>query len=204
MRGLPAHCFITRRACWIWRRPLHEESFDRRTTLFPPLCLRRVKEINAMLAIISPATSGQAALTDTVLGPALDAAECPEFASEISATGRGALIFHAIASSGTVAAREFASWLCLEKKCAKVGAWCFQGVAMKSGNCGAHTENFLTPIVLFAPSSQGGSRLFIHLPLICIHRLFFGICRAIVETRSYCAKVSTVVRFPSSSFCVCR
>lgn len=73
-----------------------------------------------MLAVIAPATSGQGVLMDSALGPALDAAGTPEFAPEISAEGRGAIIYHSLTQDGAVLARDFAMWLCLEKKCSRV------------------------------------------------------------------------------------
>lgn len=73
-----------------------------------------------MLATIAPATGGQASLPSELCGPALDAAQCPEFAPEITAEGRGAMVYHALANERTVLARDFAAWLCLERSCSRV------------------------------------------------------------------------------------
>lgn len=73
-----------------------------------------------MLAVIASATSGQGLIKDSGLEPALAAAGIPELASEISVKGRGAIIYHSIALEGTVLARDFAMWLCLERKCSRV------------------------------------------------------------------------------------
>lgn len=73
-----------------------------------------------MLATIAPATGGQALLPNELCGPALDAAQCAQFAPEITAEGRGSTVYHALANVGTVPARDFAAWLCLEKKCSRV------------------------------------------------------------------------------------
>lgn len=72
-----------------------------------------------MLATIAPATGGQAFLTQALCSLALDAAQCP-FASEIAAEGRGSMVYHALANEGTVPARDFAVWVCLEQSCSRV------------------------------------------------------------------------------------
>lgn len=81
---------------------------------------RYVQEVDEMLAVIASTTSGQGVITNSGLGPALDAAGIPEFASEISVKGRGAIIYHSLALEGTVLARDFAVCLCLERKCSRV------------------------------------------------------------------------------------
>lgn len=73
-----------------------------------------------MLATIAPATAGAASLARALCGPAMDAAQCPEFASEITAEGRGSTVYHALANEGKVPARDFAAWLCLERRCSRV------------------------------------------------------------------------------------
>ena len=73
-----------------------------------------------MLATIAPATGGQAYLSSELCGPALDAAQRPEFAPEISAEGRGSIVYHALANAGVVLARDFAAWICLEQRCSRV------------------------------------------------------------------------------------
>ena len=73
-----------------------------------------------MLATIAPATGGQASLPPELCGPALDAAQCPEFAPEITAEGRGSMVFHALANERVVLARDFAAWICLEQSCSRV------------------------------------------------------------------------------------
>lgn len=73
-----------------------------------------------MMAAIAPAANGQATLTDAVMGPALDAAGAPELAAEINAEGRGANIHYSLLHHHTVVARDFAAWVCLEKKSSRV------------------------------------------------------------------------------------
>lgn len=73
-----------------------------------------------MLATIAPATGGEASLPSALCGPALDAAQCQGFAAEITAQGRGATVYHALANEGTVLARDLAAWLCLERSCSRV------------------------------------------------------------------------------------
>lgn len=74
-----------------------------------------------MMATIGKATDGQGNLGDSqALTAALAAAEAPELAGEITATGRGTNIFHALATQRYVTARDYASWICLEKKCSRV------------------------------------------------------------------------------------
>lgn len=74
-----------------------------------------------MLATMTQATNGQGNLAEaTVLEAALTAAAAPELAAEITAEGRGASIHHAMEMRGYVDARDFASWIVLEKKCSKV------------------------------------------------------------------------------------
>lgn len=92
-----------------------------------------------MLATIAPATGGESCLPSTLCGPALDAAQCPEFAPEVSSEGRGAMVYHALANEGTVPARDFAAWVCLEKKCSKVRHWKEARVATAA----AHADTML-------------------------------------------------------------
>lgn len=68
------------------------------------------------------ATNGQGALVNDgeALKAALRGAEASELESEISATGRGATIHHAMANHGGVPMRELAAWICVEKKCSRV------------------------------------------------------------------------------------
>lgn len=73
-----------------------------------------------MLATIAPATGGVTSLPSALCGPALDAAQCPELAPEITAEGRGSAVYHALAHEGTVLARDFAAWMCLERSCSRV------------------------------------------------------------------------------------
>ena len=51
---------------------------------------------------------------------ALEAAEASELASEITEQGRGANIYHAFATQNMIPVRDFASWICVEKKCSRV------------------------------------------------------------------------------------
>lgn len=76
-----------------------------------------------MLQTIASATNGQGTIGNQqpeVLRAALAAAQSPELEAEISEHGRGSAIFHAISSQGFVAAKDFATWICLEKKCSRV------------------------------------------------------------------------------------
>lgn len=73
-----------------------------------------------MLHTIAEATNGQGDLPDSALGPAVDAADASYLAAEISPEGRGSHVYHTVANHGTIPARDFASWLCLEKKCTRV------------------------------------------------------------------------------------
>lgn len=72
------------------------------------------------MSSIAPATNGEANLPVTSLGPALDAVHMPELAPQIVANGFGAGIYNALLHHGTVSAREFSTWLCLERKCSRV------------------------------------------------------------------------------------
>ena len=51
---------------------------------------------------------------------ALDAAQASELASEIVEHGRGASIYHALATQNMIPIKDFASWVCVEKKCSRV------------------------------------------------------------------------------------
>ncbi|CAM9259808.1 unnamed protein product [Ectocarpus sp. 4 AP-2014] len=96
--------------------------------------LEKPHDIDAMLATIATATGGQASLPSELCGPALDAAQCPEFAPEITAEGRGAMVYHALANERTVLARDFAAWLCLEQSCSRVIAFAersFKGARLR-------------------------------------------------------------------------
>ncbi|CAN0348380.1 unnamed protein product [Pylaiella littoralis] len=91
------------------------------------------KDIDTMLATIAPATGGQAFLTHALCSLALDAAQCP-FASEIAAEGRGSMVYHALANEGTVPARDFAVWVCLEQSCSRIIAFVessFKGASVR-------------------------------------------------------------------------
>lgn len=73
-----------------------------------------------MMVMIAGATNAQAVLGPPVMGPALDAAGAAELADEITEHGRGANIYHALQHHKVAAARDFAAWVCLEKKCSRV------------------------------------------------------------------------------------
>lgn len=74
-----------------------------------------------MVATIAQGTNGEAKFGDSrALTDALVAAGVPELAPEISATGRGVNIFHALSTQRYVIVRDYASWICLEKKCSRV------------------------------------------------------------------------------------
>ena len=77
-----------------------------------------------MMVTLAGATRGNGTIGNDrqMLSAALAAAEASELESEVTATGRGASIHHAIASSGGVPTRDFATWICLEKKCSRVKA----------------------------------------------------------------------------------
>ncbi|CAM9274541.1 unnamed protein product, partial [Hapterophycus canaliculatus] len=96
----------------------------------------RNEETDAMVTTLALPTNGQTNLrNDTqMLKAAFDAAQAPELEAEISSTGRGAGIYHAIANHGHVAVRELATWICVERKCSKVIAFMqenFAGVVMR-------------------------------------------------------------------------
>ena len=75
-----------------------------------------------MMVTIAGATRGSETIGNEMpmLQAALAAAGAPELAAEVTATGRGAGIYHAIASSGGAPTRDFATWICLEQKCSRV------------------------------------------------------------------------------------
>lgn len=75
-----------------------------------------------MMAAIAIPTNGQGTLGDDsdVLRAVLTAAQAPELETEVSPTGRGASIYHAIANQGGVPVRDLTAWICMEKKCSKV------------------------------------------------------------------------------------
>lgn len=66
------------------------------------------------------AANGQGTLVSDDLRAALQAAHASELESEISPTGRGAAIHHAMANHGGVPVRDLAAWICVEKKCSTV------------------------------------------------------------------------------------
>ncbi|CAM9724740.1 unnamed protein product [Sphacelaria rigidula] len=74
----------------------------------------------AMMSSIAPATNGESDLPVTSLGPALDAVHMPELAPQIAVNGFGAGIYNTLLHHGTVSAREFSTWLCLEQKCSRM------------------------------------------------------------------------------------
>ncbi|CAN0297351.1 unnamed protein product [Ectocarpus sp. 4 AP-2014] len=80
------------------------------------------EETDAMMVALAASTNGLGTLGDdsAVLRAALGAAQVPELESEISPTGRGVSIYHAIENHGGVPARELATWICMEKKCSKI------------------------------------------------------------------------------------
>lgn len=74
-----------------------------------------------MMSTISEAINGQENITNgNILIAAVAAAGAPDLTAEITAEGRGAGIRHLFEAQGYIAAREFASWVCVEKKCSKV------------------------------------------------------------------------------------
>ena len=75
-----------------------------------------------MTKVLADATgdSSQIANDLSTLRSALLAAEAPELESEITESGRGATIYHAFATQGMIPTREFAAWICVEKKCSRV------------------------------------------------------------------------------------
>ncbi len=75
-----------------------------------------------MMATLAGPTNGQGTLPNdgNVLRAVLNAAQAPELESEITRTGRGANIYHAIANQGGVPVRDLAAWICVEKKCSRV------------------------------------------------------------------------------------
>ncbi|CAM9606703.1 unnamed protein product [Ectocarpus sp. 13 AM-2016] len=89
-----------------------------------------------MMAELAPATNGQGSLGNDggALRAALAAALAPELEAEVSPTGRGASVYHAIAYQGGVPVRDLAAWICVEKKCSKVIAFMqqqFAGAVMR-------------------------------------------------------------------------
>ncbi|CAB1115344.1 ABC [Ectocarpus sp. CCAP 1310/34] len=94
------------------------------------------EETDAMMTELASATNGQGTLGNDggVLRAALAAAQAPELEAEVSPTGRGASIYHAIANQGGVPVRDLAAWICVEKKCSKVIAFMqqqFAGAVMR-------------------------------------------------------------------------
>ncbi|CAM9216529.1 unnamed protein product, partial [Ectocarpus fasciculatus] len=94
------------------------------------------EETDAMMAELAPATNGQGTLGNDggMLRAALAAAQAPELEAEVTPTGRGASIYHAIANQGGVPVRDLAAWICVEKKCSKVIAFMqqqFAGAVMR-------------------------------------------------------------------------
>ncbi|CAM9216451.1 unnamed protein product [Ectocarpus fasciculatus] len=89
------------------------------------------EETDAMMATLAPATNGQGTLGNDggVLRAALAAAGAPDLEAEVSPTGRGASIYHAIANQGGVPVRDLAAWICVEKKCSRVIAFMQQHFA---------------------------------------------------------------------------
>lgn len=92
-----------------------------------------------MLAILGVATNsfvlveaanGQGTLVNDgeALRAALRAAQASELESEISPTGRGASIHHAMANHGGVPMRDLAAWICVENKCSTVRSVSFSHV----------------------------------------------------------------------------
>lgn len=74
-----------------------------------------------MMATLAAPTNGQGTLGNDglALRAVLSAAEALELETEVSPTGRGASIYHAIANQGCVPVRDLAAWISLEKKCSK-------------------------------------------------------------------------------------
>ncbi|CAN0021601.1 unnamed protein product [Pylaiella littoralis] len=94
------------------------------------------EETDAMMATLAQATNGQGTLGKDagMLRAALSAAQAPELEQEVTPTGRGSSIYHAIESSGGAPVRDLAAWICLEKKCSRVIAFMqqhFAGAAMR-------------------------------------------------------------------------
>lgn len=75
-----------------------------------------------MMATMAAATRGSGTIRNErqVLHAALAAARAPELEAEITETGRGASVYHAIVTSGGMPMRDFATWICLERKCSRV------------------------------------------------------------------------------------
>ena len=75
-----------------------------------------------MTEILADATGDSSQIRNdlSVLRSALLAAEVPELESEITESGRGATVYHAFATQGMIPTREFAAWICVEKKCTRV------------------------------------------------------------------------------------
>lgn len=99
----------------------------------------RVQETDAMMATLAGPTNGQGTLGNDSEGlrAALSAAQAPELESEISPTGRGASIYHAIANHGGMPVRDLAAWICVEKKCSRVSRGRRCGAVMGfHSNCG--------------------------------------------------------------------
>ncbi|CAM9541397.1 unnamed protein product [Ascophyllum nodosum] len=80
------------------------------------------EEIDSMTEILADATGDSSQIRNdlSVLRSALLAAEVPELESEITESGRGATVYHAFATQGMIPTREFAAWICVEKKCTRV------------------------------------------------------------------------------------
>eukprot|EP00903_Cladosiphon_okamuranus_P008962 g8576.t1 len=94
------------------------------------------EETDSMMATLAAPMNGLGTLGNdgAMLRAALAAAQAPELESEISPTGRGASIYHAIANQGGVHVRELAAWICVEKKCSRVIDFMnqnFAGTAMR-------------------------------------------------------------------------
>lgn len=75
-----------------------------------------------MMGTIAGATNGQGVIGNNpeVICAALAAAQAPELEAELAAEGRGASIHHGLVTQGSVHTRDFATWICLEKKCSRV------------------------------------------------------------------------------------
>jgi len=88
-----------------------------------------------MMATLAGPTNGQGTLPNNneMLRAALNAAQAPELESEISPTGRGASIYHAISNQGGVPVRDLATWICVEKKCSRVSVGGLSGFGFKPG-----------------------------------------------------------------------
>lgn len=97
------------------------QSFANSPLVLGPLFLGTHQETDEMVATVAHGTNGEAKLGERqILTAALAAAGVPELATEISTTGRGVNIFHALATQHFVIVQDFASWICLEKKCSRV------------------------------------------------------------------------------------